>query len=57
VPAAYQGIAWDRTSGIAHAAVSPTTSTVNPAAPRLLVLILLLVPGLLFDYLLKRKIA
>lgn len=54
---AYQEIARDRTSGIAHAAVSPTTSTVNLAEPRLLVLILLLVPGLLFDYLLRRKAA
>ncbi|HIG60728.1 MAG TPA: DUF1330 domain-containing protein [Gammaproteobacteria bacterium] len=52
---AYQEIARDRTSGIAHAAVSPTNSTVNLAAPRLLVLILLLVPGVLFDYLLRRK--
>ena len=32
VPAAYQVIARDRTSGIAHGAVSPTTSTVNLAA-------------------------
>jgi uncharacterized protein (DUF1330 family) len=54
---AYQEIARDRLSGIAHAAVSPTTSTINLAAPRLLVLILLLVPGFLFDYLLRRKAA
>ena len=32
VPAAYQVIARDRTAGIAHGAVSPTTSTVNLAA-------------------------
>jgi len=54
---AYQEIARDRASGIAYAAVSPTTSTVNLAKPRLLILIFLLVPGLLFDYLLRRKVA
>ncbi|MDG1910648.1 MAG: hypothetical protein P8I81_17500 [Pseudomonadales bacterium] len=54
---AYQEIARNRTSGIAHATVFPTTSAVNLAAPRLLVLILLLIPGLLFDYLLRRKAA
>lgn len=52
---AYQKIAQDRTSGIAHATVYPTTSTVNLASPRLLVLILVLVLGLLFDFLLRRK--
>ncbi len=54
---AYQEIARNRTSGIAHATVFPTTSAFNLAAPRLLVLILLLIPGLLFDYLLRRKAA
>ena len=54
---AYQEIARDRTSGIAYAAVSPTTPALNLAAPRLLVLILLLVPGLLIDCLLRRKTA
>ena len=54
---AYQEIARNRTSGIAHATVFPTTSAINLAAPRLLVLILLMIPGLLFDYLLRRKAA
>ena len=54
---AYQEIAQDRTSGLAHATVVPTTSTINLVTPRLLVLILLLVPGFLFDYLLRRKTA
>ncbi len=52
---AYQEIARDRTSGIAQAAVSPTTATISLATPRLLVLVLLLALGLLFDYLLRRK--
>lgn len=54
---AYQEIDRDRTSGIAHEAVSPTSSTINLSTPRLLVMILLLLPGLLFDYLLRRKAA
>ena len=52
---AYQEIALNRTSGIAQATVFPTTSAVNLVTPRLLVLILLLVPGMLFDNLLRRK--
>ncbi len=52
---AYQKIAKDRAGGIAYAEVTPNTSTLNLATPRLLVLILLLLPGVLVDYLLKRK--
>jgi hypothetical protein len=52
---AYQEIARDRAGGIAYAEVTPTTSTLNLATPRLLVLILLMVPGVLVDYLLRRK--
>lgn len=51
----YQEIARDRTLGIAYAEVSPTTSTINLASPRLLVLVVLLVPLLMFDCLLRRK--
>jgi uncharacterized protein (DUF1330 family) len=54
---AYQEIARDRTSGIAYARVAPSVSTLNLVTPRLVVLILLLAPGLLFDYLLRRKTA
>ena len=53
--AAYQEIAKDRAGGIAYAEVTPTTATLNLATPRLLILILLLVLGLLVDYLLRRK--
>ena len=51
----YQEIARNRTLGIAYAEVSPTTSTINLASPRLLVLLVLLVPLLMFDCLLRRK--
>ncbi len=51
---AYQEIAKDRAAGIAYAEVTPTTATINLVTPRLLVLILLLVLGVLVDYLLRR---
>ncbi len=52
---AYQEIAKDRAAGIAYAEVTPTTATINLVTPRLLVLILLLVLGVLVDYLLRKK--
>jgi hypothetical protein len=53
----YQEIARDRTAGIAEASVAPTSSAINLATPRLLALMLLLLPGLLFDRLPRRRAA
>lgn len=51
---AYQAIARDRIQGIDYAAVYPTVSILSLANVRLWVLIILLVPAWLLDYLLRR---
>ena len=52
---AYLEEARHRASGIAYAEVSPTSAIMNLASPRLIVFVMLLVPALFLDYLLKRS--
>jgi uncharacterized protein (DUF1330 family) len=52
---AYQDIAEVRAGGIDYAEVTPTLSGLNISTPRLMVFLLLLVPALLVDRVLKRR--
>jgi hypothetical protein len=42
---------------IAYAEVTPTTAQISLASPRLIVFLLLLVPALLNDYRLRRRVS
>ena len=55
--AAYIEAARDRSVAIAYAEVTPTTAQMSLAAPRLIVFLLLLVPALLNDYRLRRRVS
>lgn len=51
----YLEAARHRAGGIAYAEVSPTSARMTLTSPRLIVFLLLLVPALLLDYVLKRS--
>ena len=55
--AAYIEAARDRSVAIAYAEVTPITAQMSLAAPRLIVFLLLLVPALLNDYRLRRRVS
>lgn len=52
---AYQDIVADRAGGIAYAEVTPTTPEISLSTPRLVVLLLLALVGLVLDVVLRRR--